>query len=236
MPNFSESPGARTLPRRLEVLLELTGTVRCLADVGTDHALLPAHAVLRGVCERAVGVDIREHVLAGARATLALLGVEDRVTLLRGDGLVALAETPVDAVVLAGLGGRTLLGWCRAAPDVIQRVPRLVVQPNRQLAELRAWAHRAGLWLIDENICAERGRFFVSCAFVQGAGPDPAYAASELPLEHAFELGPWLARRRVPDALEHYAREFRRFEKHVAGGRTEHLTQLAAYEAGCRLR
>jgi len=221
----------RTLPRRLDALLALIGKVGCLADVGTDHALLPAHAVLRGVCERAVGVDIRAHVLAGARATLSLLGVEDRVTLVRGDGLAALAETPVDAVVLAGLGGRTLLSWCRAAPDVVRRLRRLVVQPNRQLAELRAWAYQAGLWLVDESICADGGRFFVSCAFVPGSGPDPAYAGSRLALEHAFELGPWLARRCAPDALVHYARELKRMETLAAGGRTEHIAQRSAYAA-----
>jgi len=229
------SPSTRTLPRRLEALLALTGKVGCLADVGTDHALLPAHAVLRGVCERAVAVDIREKLLIQARPTLALLGVSDRVTLLQGDGLAALAGTPVDAVVLAGLGGRTLLSWCRAAPDVVQRLQRLVVQPNRQLAELRAWAYGAGLWLVDESICVDHGRLFVSCAFVPASGPDPSYAECGVALEHAFELGPWLVRRRDPEALAHYARERGRVGKMVAGGATERSGQLAAYTAACRL-
>jgi len=213
-------------------LLELSGRVACLADVGTDHALLPAFAVLRGNCQRAVAVELREQPLIGARATLSLLGVSERVTLLRGDGLSALARMPVDVVTLAGLSGRTLISWCRLGQDVIQRVQRLIVQPNGQLAELRAWAYAAGLWLIDENICCQRDRFFVSCAFARGSGPDPAYADSELSLEQAFELGPWLVRRRIPEAAEHYARESARLEALVAGGRSEHGTKHAAFEAG----
>ncbi len=226
---------ARPLPRRLEALLPLVGTVDCLADVGTDHALLPAHAVLRGHCQRAIAVDFREEPLRRASVTLARLGVSEHVTLLRGDGLAALEQASVDVVVLAGLGGRTLLSWCRAAPDLVGRVQRLVVQPNRHVSELRAWAYAAGLWLVDESICRERERFFVSCAFAPRSGPDPAYAESGLALEHAFELGPWLIRRRAPEAGEHYAEEAARLQELVNAGRSEHAARLAAYEAGCRL-
>ena len=137
--------------------------------------------------------------------------------------------------VMAGLSGRTMLSWCRAAPDVVQRLQRLVVQPNGELPELRSWAHAAGLWLVDESICREHGRFFVSCAFAPGSGPDPAYTGSDLALEHAFELGPWLVRRKVPEAGEYYARASARLEKLVAGGRTEHAALLSAYAVGCRL-
>ncbi|HTV25102.1 MAG TPA: hypothetical protein VMG12_40690, partial [Polyangiaceae bacterium] len=122
-----------------------------------------------------------------------------------------------------------------SAPDVVRRVQRLIVQPNRQLAELRAWAHGAGLWLVDENIEQQRGRFFVSCAFATGSGPDPAYVESALALEHAFELGPWLVRRRVPDAAEYYARERTRLASLMASGRSEYAAQHAAFAAGCRL-
>ncbi|HTV18240.1 MAG TPA: tRNA (adenine(22)-N(1))-methyltransferase TrmK, partial [Polyangiaceae bacterium] len=105
----------RSLPRRLEALLRLSPEVVCLADVGTDHALLPAHAVLRGVCQRAVAIDLREQPLLVASDTLALLGVSDRVALMRGDGLVALSGMPVDVVTIAGLSGRTIISWCRSA-------------------------------------------------------------------------------------------------------------------------
>lgn len=229
------APSTRQLPRRLEALLPLMGQVECLADVGTDHALLPAHAVLRGVCQRAVAVDFREEPLRRASETLLRLGVNDKVALVRGDGLAALEHTSFEVVVLAGLGGRTLLSWCRAAPEVIGRAKRLIVQPNRNLEEIRAWAYSSGLWLVDENICREGERFFSSCAFTPGSGPDPAYNECELSLEHAFELGPWLVRRRIPEAGEHWKQEATRLRTLVAAGRVEHAPRLAAFEAGRRL-
>lgn len=225
----------RRLSRRLLDLLELAGTCACLADVGTDHALLPAHAVSRGIAARAMAVDVREAPLVQARATLARLGLTERVTVIQGDGMEPLAGHAVDVVVLAGLRGRTFLDWCRRAPHVVTSLRRLVMQPNGDLADVRAWAHGEGLWLVDEKITWERGRCFVSCAFAKGSGPDPAYVDCGMSLAEAFELGPWLVRRRVAGASELYAREVSRLEKLVTVGRTDLQAALDTYKLGCRL-
>lgn len=203
-----------------------------MADLGTDHALLPVHAVLRGICERAYGIDLREEPLRGAARTLIEFGVEDRVTLVLGDGLSALEGLPVDAAVIAGLSGRTMLSWFRAFPEVVSRVPRLIVQPNGHLPALRAWAHAEGLWLLDENVCREGKRYFTSCSFGTGVGEDPAYAGLGLSLVEAFELGPWLVRRRDGLAAEAYREECQRLGALVARGREEYRVALAIYETG----
>jgi len=223
------------LSARLEAILSLLGNAKVLADVGTDHALLPAHAVLRGLVERAYAIDLREEPLLGAARTVAELNVADRVTLIRGSGLQALRGRNVDAAVVAGLSGRTMLSWCRDCPDVLDELPRLVLQPNGHLTALRAWAHNAGLWLLDENICLDGKRFFVSCAFGPGTGPDPAYALAELSLEAAFELGPWLVHRRDPLAAECFADEHARLKELVARGQNRYRTKLEVYEAAQRL-
>lgn len=228
-PSTDEPLTPRSLPRRLAALLPLVGRVGTLVDVGTDHALLPAHAVLRGVCERAIAIDLREPPLVSARANLALLGVSDRVTLCRGDGLASLAGERVDAVVLAGLGGRTFLEWLEAAPEIVRSIGRIVVQPNGQLAEVRSWAQSNGLWLLDESVCRAQGRFFVSCAFAPREGSDPAYDG--LDRSHAHELGPWLARRRDPLTLALYAAQHARLDRLVSAGRTEHAELRDAYAA-----
>lgn len=223
------------LSGRLEALLALVGEVGVLADIGTDHALVPAHAVLRGICTRAYAVDRREDPLRVAANTVATLQVGARVTLLCGDGFLPLEGLEVDTVVLAGLSGRTMISLCSAAPQRIASLSRLIVQPNGSLSALRAWAHSAGLWLLDENICEEGGRFFVSCAFGPGQGPDPAYLRSELPLEAAFELGPWLLGRRDPLAAQSYEQERARLQDLVAIGREEHRARLSVFEAACRM-
>ncbi|MEO8900832.1 MAG: class I SAM-dependent methyltransferase [Polyangiaceae bacterium] len=224
---------APQLKPRLEALLALLEPCRLLADVGTDHALLPAHAVLRGLAQRALAVDLREAPLRAAARTLAAWGVSDRVSLMRGDGLSALAGLNVDVVVLAGLSGATFVRWCAAAPEVVRSLERLVVQPNGHVASLRRHAHEHGLHLLDENTRLEGGRHFISCAFGPGLGkPDPAYESGALSLDEAFELGPLLFARRDPLALDYYQLQTRRISGMGARGRAEHATYLAAFERG----
>ncbi|HSC89554.1 MAG TPA: class I SAM-dependent methyltransferase [Polyangiaceae bacterium] len=228
--------GIRKPSARLESILELIEPCELLGDVGTDHALVLSHAVLRGLAQRGLGVDVNEEPLRRARQTLERLGVADRIELRLGDGLAGLGSAPVDTLVLAGLGGETLLGWCRAAPERLRGVRRLLVQPNRQLGELRAWAYGEGHWLLDENIVEEAGRAFVTCAFALGRGPaDPAYAEFEVEPERLFELGPWLLRRREPLAARYYEEQRKRLASLVQGGREDLRSGLEAFEWGRRI-
>jgi tRNA (adenine22-N1)-methyltransferase len=222
------------LKGRLEALLELVvQPCRLLADVGTDHALVPAHAVLRGLAERALAVDLRVEPLRAAARNLVALGVSDRVRLLEGDGLAALAGSNVDVVVLAGLSGASFIRWWEAAPEVVRGLDRLIVQPNGQLEDVRRHAHVQGLSLLDENIRLEGGRHFITCAFgPRTSETDPAYDRAGLPLEQAFELGPLLFAGRDPLALDYYAQQVRRLSPLVAIGRSEHAPTLAAFERG----
>ena len=221
------------LKSRLEALLELLEPCRLLADVGTDHALLPAHAVLRGLAQRALAIDLRAEPLRAAARTLSALGVSDRVSLMRGDALSSLAGLNVDAVVLAGLSGGTFVRWCAAAPAVVRSLQRLVIQPNGDAANVRRHAYECGLHLQNENIRLEGGRHFISCAFGPGLGrPDPAYEGRGLSVEQAFELGPLLCARRDPLALSYYELQTRRIWAMGARGQAEHTAYLETLERG----
>jgi tRNA (adenine22-N1)-methyltransferase len=202
-------------------------------DIGTDHALVPSFAALRGICERAVGVDLRPEPLRRARQTLRTLGVEGQVELVLGDGLGAVKEPEKTTVVIAGLSGKTMLSWCEKELETVRRLDKLVVQPNGHLSALRAWAYESGLWLLDERICQERDRFFVSCAFASRQGGDPAYENLPVSMQAGFELGPWLVRRGDPLASQCYLRERRRLAGLVGLGLAEHRELFAIYDGIC---
>ena len=56
------------LSDRLEKLMELAGRGVCAADIGTDHAFVPAELVRRGAFSRAVASDVRKGPLKSAEA------------------------------------------------------------------------------------------------------------------------------------------------------------------------
>jgi tRNA (adenine22-N1)-methyltransferase len=221
------------LSRRLECVLSLVRPCTLLADVGTDHALLPVAAVRRGIAERAIAADLREAPLRGARAHIDHSAVADRVIAVLGDGLLALGQSPVQAVVLAGMSGDSMLRMFEAAPHVLARLEQLIVQPNQNAHAVRAWALRNGWHLREEQMLEERGQVFVVCAFVRADGADPAYAVPGWTEAALCRIGPLLLVRKDAVALRWFERQRARLAHwEQRGGHP--TTELDVWEAACR--
>jgi tRNA (adenine22-N1)-methyltransferase len=222
------------LSRRLECVLELVRPCALLADVGTDHAQLPVAAVRRGLAARAVAADLREAPLRGARVHIDQSGLAGRVLALRGDGLLALQHLDVEAVVMAGMSGDSMLAMLEAAPDVRARLAQLILQPNQNVPAIRAWALRSGWHLRDERMIEERGQFFVVCAFVPAAGKDPAYSVAGWHEAALIDVGPWFLKRSDPVALRWLERQRARASHWVQRGVSRLAPELDVLEAACR--
>jgi tRNA A22 N-methylase len=228
-----QSMPCSTLSRRLECVLRLLHPCATLVDVGTDHGLLPVAAVLRGVAKQAVAVDLREAPLAGASAHIERTGVSAQVLALKGDGLLALRHSSVDAVAIAGMSGESMLRILKAAPQVLARVKQVVVQPNQNAHQLRAWALVNGWHLRDEQMVEERGQFFVVCAFAPGAGVDPAYAVPAWSVEALCNVGPRLLTQRSEVALRWFERQRSRVAQLVKYDAERLKPELELWDAAC---
>lgn len=223
---------ARSTPR-IEAILSAIQPCRSLADVGTDHGLVPVLAVIRDIAQRAIAADIRAAPLEVARRQIARAGLADRVTAVQGDGLVALGGEAVDAVVLAGLSGTLMRRICDEAPEQLASVQQLVVQPNSDADLMRGWAREHGWHLRDERMLQTRGRFFVVCAFVRRSGADPAYELEGWGTASLLRIGPLLARRNDPVARLYCQAQRGRLQALVASGVTLHAPELATFQAAC---
>ncbi len=159
-----------------------------MADVGTDHAYLPVHLVHAGHVPRAVASDRMPGPLQAARRAVAAAGLADRIDLRQGDGLAVLKPGEVMSVVLAGMGGSLMCAILGAGPSVLDRLHRLVLQPNAGEETVRRWLATRGWQLVDEALVADAGRVYV----VMAAEPGPPGT----PAEADFVLGPHLRRRR----------------------------------------
>lgn len=218
---------------RLDAILSLLLPCRELADVCSDHGLVPVVAVQRGIAARAIAAELRAPPLDGARSNIARAGVGDRVTVLQGDGLAPLATRAVDAIVIAGVSGELMLRLLDAAPQVTGGLAQWVLQPNQGVETVRAWALAAGLHLRAERMVEERGRFFPICAYRRGQGSDPAYARPEWSQAELCVLGPLLLAQRDAVALRAYEQQRERLGKLVARGLPLHATEHAFWSRAC---
>ncbi|MEO8084114.1 MAG: class I SAM-dependent methyltransferase [Ardenticatenales bacterium] len=184
-----------------------------LADIGTDHALLPAHLVAAGRVPSAIAVDVRPGAVAQARRTIERCGVADRVAVRLGDGLQALAAGECDCVVVAGLGGPTIARILDAGfRDGAGSASRLVLGPQSAACRVRWWLRRNGWALLDEAFVEDGGIGYSILVAERGDGRS-AYRGrvfgerSALTASMLLHLGPHLTRAAIPSWCAHWQAE-----------------------------
>ena len=142
------------LQPRLQAIADLVPAGSRLVDVGTDHGYLPVWLLRQGKIASAVATDIGAGPLDHARRTARQYGIPLDCRLC--DGLAAVAPEEGDTVVIAGMGGETILHilsaapWTRAGAD-------LLLQPMSKAEVLRRWLVGNGYQILRERLVEDKG-------------------------------------------------------------------------------
>ncbi len=159
-----------------------------IADIGTDHAYLPLYLAESGHIKQAVAVDVNPGPFVVARDAVLRAGMADKIAVRLGNGLQVVAPEEVDVVVIAGMGGMTMIQIMEDSPSVLPMLSRLVLQPMVGTPQVRRWLQANGWCIVDETIVQDEGRLYEIIA------AEPGYMeASEL-----LEIGPILWQQRHP--------------------------------------
>lgn len=122
-----------------------------LADVGTDHALLPCALVATGHCPGAIATDIRRGPTEAARRSVVSAGLSDRIDVRLGDGLSTVRAEEVEDIVIAGMGGETIAAILEAASWIHDPRYRLILQPMTRAERLRRYLFEDGFAILEES-------------------------------------------------------------------------------------
>jgi len=147
---------------RLAMTADLVPPGLAVADIGSDHAYLPAHLVRAGHCPRAIASDIGEGPLENARKTVARANLRDKIELRLSDGFSRFTRSDADCWVMAGMGGTLMARLLDAAPWLQQPGTTLVAQPMRHADDLRAWLTTHGFVIEIETVCRDAGRPYMA--------------------------------------------------------------------------
>ena len=148
------------LSPRLAAIAEQVPQGARLADVGTDHAYLPAWLLLAGRISGAVATDVREGPLQRGRETARLYKVEDRIVFRCCDGLAAVEPQEADTVVIAGMGGELILRIVGETPWLRDSSKRLILQPMSSVPQLRSGLVDLGYSIIQEEAVVDGGKVY----------------------------------------------------------------------------
>ena len=172
-------------------------------DVGTDHAYVPIYLLQNGVSPRAYATDNRPGPLENAGFDAKKYGVEERLTLYLCDGLALCDKECLDTVIIAGMGGETMIRILQKTPWALEK--RLILQPQSKLPELRRYLAANGLSISDAVLAEDAGKLYQ--IWLAGEGAMDAEALIE----------PCLIEKRDPLLKPYLAEQIDRRKKQIHG-------------------
>ncbi|MCR4563830.1 MAG: class I SAM-dependent methyltransferase [Clostridiales bacterium] len=150
------------LSPRLLMTASLVREGRRIADIGTDHAFLPAYLVLSGKITSAIASDVKKGPLENAGQTVAEYGLADKIELRLSDGFDMLYYTEADDYVLAGMGGTLMAELISRTPWLKDENLHLVLQPQSHAQDIRKYLCENGFKICTELITDEGGRLYIA--------------------------------------------------------------------------
>ena len=164
------------LNQRLQACAAWITDGKTVCDVGTDHAYLAAELLRKERCQHVIASDIGEGPLQAARRTLEQAGLLQRATLLLSDGLEQVDKTDVSHVVIAGMGGETIIHILQPC-DWVKQAVQLILQQ---------WLAKNGYAILQEQVVKD-GKFFYNLLRVQYDG----VVRTLTPLEREIGVQDW---------------------------------------------
>lgn len=156
------------LSQRLQAIADFVPQDARVADIGTDHGFLPCYLAQSGRAQQVIACDINAQPLALAQKNVADYNVADIVSTRLGNGLSVIQPGEVDVVTIAGMGGSLMLEILEAAPAVVDKLQRIILQPNVGMEAVRVWAEKNRWHIVQEELVRENDRFSVIIAMEPG--------------------------------------------------------------------
>ena len=147
------------LDNRLKMCADMISGKGIVCDVGTDHALLAAHLITTGKCEKVIASDINEGPLESAGKTVEKYGISGKVDLVLSDGLKNVNGEGVSDIVIAGMGGETIVKILSECQFDLNGI-RLILQPMTKAEILRKWLADYGYKIVSENGVSEGEKLY----------------------------------------------------------------------------
>ena len=179
------------LSQRLQAIADFVPQGARVADVGTDHGFLPCYLAQNNQAVKVYACDINAQPLALAQKNVADYNVGEIVSTRLGNGLAVIEPGEVDVVTIAGMGGSLMIDILDAAPLVVDKLNRIILQPNVGAEAVRIWAEKNRWHIVEEQLVRENDRFSVIIAMEPGRSLN-----SMTPVE--LFLGPELLKQQHP--------------------------------------
>jgi tRNA (adenine22-N1)-methyltransferase len=148
------------LSKRLELIANGVPLGSKIADIGSDHALLPAYLAQQKRISKAVAGEINPGPFKAASRQVTESLLESIIDVRLGNGLEVIEADEVDVITIAGMGGALIAEILESGKEKLSGVSLLILQPNVGEYNVRSWLLNYNWILINEQILEEDGKIY----------------------------------------------------------------------------
>lgn len=206
------------LSKRLLMIANFVPLNKKVADIGSDHALLPCYLLQKEIATRAIAGELNEGPFLTAKKQINNLKLKDKISARRGNGLEILEIDDADVIIIAGMGGSLIADILENGKDKLTKIEMLILQPNVGEEFVRRWLDK-NLWnIIDEEIIKEDGKIYeIIVAKPRKEEEDPVYAIKKnniFPKDKVdlYRVGPILFKKRSEILIEKWKSELTKID------------------------
>lgn len=136
-----------------------------IAEIGCDHAYISMELLHRDCYDHILAMDVKDGPLLRAQKNIKQEFSDDpelyrRIETRKSDGLSAVREHELDAVILAGMGGGLMVRIFTDSLKTFQSIPVLILQPQSELVPLRKFLMEQNYQIVTEDMVFEDGKYY----------------------------------------------------------------------------
>ena len=145
---------------RFKNIAQMIDSGGSVAEIGADHAKLILYLLEQGLCDRGIATELNDGPFKRVSEAVAASPYREKVLLRKGDGLRILQPGEVDNVIIAGLGGETIVEILAYDLDLAASFNNYVLQPMSRSGVLRRFLSLRGWPVIQEKIVKNKHHYY----------------------------------------------------------------------------
>ncbi|MDB5052282.1 MAG: SAM-dependent methyltransferase [Bacilli bacterium] len=210
------------LSKRLAKIAEKVLRGSRLADIGSDHALLPVFLAQQGVIVSGIAGELNKGPFAAATKQVAEAGLKQTIQVRQGNGLEVIEPSEVDIVSIAGMGGQLIVQILTEGLAKLDGVSQLILQPNVGEECVRRWLVEHDWFLREEHILEEDGKTYEillaertnqANLLNQALYRERLVGDREITRKRFFAMGPYLLEQAEPIWVRKWEDELRNLQR-----------------------
>lgn len=151
------------LSNRLSEIASFINKEDIIIDIGCDHALLDIYLVHKynNICYAS---DINENALKNAKSNIIKYGLEDKIFIVKGDGL-SIDSSLINTIVIAGMGFNNIIKIL--SNNNVKNINKIIVQSNSHPEIIRKFMIKNKYYLNKEKIVLDNNKYYVISEYIR---------------------------------------------------------------------